>query len=75
VPHGRSGIKGQKAGRNLERQWFADLSMFPGRKEKATGSWMIADPLDMNRGSPHWHPAIQRIRKARTSQDCGSSTA
>ena len=23
----------------------ADLSMFLGRKEKATGSWKIADPL------------------------------
>jgi hypothetical protein len=53
VPHGCPGIRGQKAGHNLEQQWFADLSMFPGRKEKATGSWMIADPLRMNPGSPH----------------------
>ena len=37
--------KGHKAGRDHEQQWCADLPMFPGRKEKATGSWMIADPL------------------------------
>jgi hypothetical protein len=45
VPHGCSGIKGQKADRDHEQQWFAGLSMFLGRKEKAKGSWMIADPL------------------------------
>jgi hypothetical protein len=45
VPHGCPGIKGQMTGRNLEQQWSANLSMFLGCKEKATGSWMIADPL------------------------------
>jgi hypothetical protein len=44
VQHGCSGIKGQKAGRNHEQQWSANLSMLLDRKEKATGSWMIADP-------------------------------
>jgi hypothetical protein len=36
--------KAIKAGRNHEQQWSANLSMLLGRKEKATGSWMIADP-------------------------------
>jgi len=52
-----------------------DLSMFLGCKEKATGPWMIAYPQVEDRGSPHWHSAIQSLRNARTSQDCGSSTA
>jgi hypothetical protein len=30
-------------------------------REKATGSSWIADPTPMNTGSPHWHPAIQRL--------------
>jgi hypothetical protein len=30
------------------KQWCADLSMFPGRKEKATGSFEIAIPLKTN---------------------------
>jgi hypothetical protein len=37
--------KDQKAGRNHEQQWCANLSMFLGRKEKAMNSWKIADPL------------------------------
>src|SRR6266849_4816425 len=45
VPHGCSRIKGQKTGRNREQQWSANLSMFLGCKEQATGSWMIADSL------------------------------
>ena len=37
----------------------ANLSMFLGRKEKATGSWKIADPLSwITAGNPHWHPTI-----------------
>jgi hypothetical protein len=32
--------------------------MFPGRKEKATGSWMVADPLE-NAGSP---PGTRRFK-------------
>jgi hypothetical protein len=35
--------------------------MFPGRKEKATGSWKIADPWSLLAGSPHWHPTIQCV--------------
>jgi hypothetical protein len=29
--------------------------MFPGRKEKAMGTWKFADPFDkvLNAGSPH----------------------
>jgi hypothetical protein len=27
--------------------------MFVGRREKATKSWMIADPQYLNAGSPH----------------------
>jgi hypothetical protein len=37
--------KAKKAGRDREQQWRANLSMFPSRKEKATGSWKIADPF------------------------------
>jgi hypothetical protein len=47
-------IKGQSAGRNLEQQWYADLSMYLGRKGTTTGSWKIADPSKkLNTGSPH----------------------
>jgi hypothetical protein len=52
VPHGCSGIKGQKADRDHEQQWFAGLSMFLGRREQATGSWMIADPLVKSPAAP-----------------------
>jgi hypothetical protein len=69
VPHGCSGIKGQKAGQNHEQQWRADLSMFPGRKGKATGSWKIADPLvddrhaaDRCRKSPATPNGIRRFK-------------
>jgi hypothetical protein len=51
-------------------------SMLFVRKEKAMGSWMIADPLQYwNAGSPHWRPGDSIPNYARTSQDCGSSTA
>src|SRR6202035_6123775 len=32
-----SGLEGQNADRDHEQRWCADLSMFPGCKEKATG--------------------------------------
>jgi hypothetical protein len=44
-------------------------------RKKAIGSWMIADFQYPNAGNPHWNPAVQHLLNARTSQDCGSSTA
>jgi hypothetical protein len=49
--------------------------MFVGRKEKTTKSWVIADPLVFESPPAPTAPAIQCIDNARTSQDCGSSTA
>jgi hypothetical protein len=53
-----------------------NLSMFSRSKEQATGSFEIADPSsDGTPAAPTGHPAIQYLHSARTSQDCGSSTA
>jgi hypothetical protein len=52
VSHQCSVIKGQKTGRNHEQERCAGLSMFLGRKELATGSWMIADPLVESPAAP-----------------------
>jgi hypothetical protein len=41
------GIRGRKQGRNLERQWRANLSMFLGREGKGDG--FIAGPLRVDK--------------------------
>jgi len=51
----------QNAGRNLERQWRANLSKVLDRQEKAKASWKIACSLRLNAGSAHWHPANHRL--------------
>jgi hypothetical protein len=42
----------QNAGRNLERQWRADLSKVLDDREKASASWKIARSRYLTAGSP-----------------------
>jgi hypothetical protein len=42
----------QNAGRNLERQWRANLLKVLDRQEKAKASWKIACSLGLNRRQP-----------------------
>ena len=55
----RPGISGQSAGRNLERQWRADLSKVLDDREKTEASWKVACSRDFSAGRPPWHSAIQ----------------
>jgi hypothetical protein len=48
----------QTAGRNLERQWRADLSKVLDDWEKTEASWKVACSRDLCR-PPTWHSAIQ----------------
>ena len=59
MPKERPGISGQNAGRNLERQWRADLSKVLDDREKTEASWKVACSRDLVAGRPPWHPAIQ----------------
>jgi hypothetical protein len=38
-----------------------DLSMFVGHRKKTKDHLSIAPSDQKNAGSPHWHPAIQRL--------------
>jgi hypothetical protein len=49
----------QNAGRNLERQWRADLSKVLDDREKTEASWKVACSRDFSAGRPSWHSAIQ----------------
>jgi hypothetical protein len=50
--------------------------MFPGRKEKAMGTWKIAVPLKCKvPAAPTDARRFNAYVIVRTSQDCGSSTA
>jgi hypothetical protein len=65
----------QNPGRNLERQWRADLSKVLDDREKTEASWKIACSRDL---APAADPGIRRFNAylpVRTSQDCGSYTA
>jgi hypothetical protein len=61
VPQERPGISGQNAGRNLERQWRANLAKVLDDQEKAKASWKIARSLRYALPAAPWHPAIQLL--------------
>jgi hypothetical protein len=65
----------QNAGRNLERQWRADLSKVLDDQEKAKASWKIACSWDSTPAAPTGIRQIIAYLIDRTSQDCGSYTA
>jgi hypothetical protein len=51
----------QNAGRNLERQWRADLSKMLDDREKTEASWKVACSRILGAGRPPWHSAIQGL--------------
>ena len=51
----------QNAGRNLERQWRADLSKVLDDREQTKASWKVACSLRRDAARPPWHSAIQGL--------------
>jgi hypothetical protein len=49
------------AGRNLERQWRANLAKVLDDQEKAEASWKIARSFRYALPAAPWHPAIQLL--------------
>jgi hypothetical protein len=56
----------QGAGRNLERQWRADLSKVLDDREKTEASWKVACSRDF---VPAAHPGIRRFNAYLTCQN------